>query len=157
MSLTFYISRERKLLFSDTSGNKAEWLNLIKEDCFSQNEIISSCIVIANNNSSWFPKSKVESSIGAVSPQGLETPACHSALSLPLCFGVSRSTSPRRWQRHQAHSSQGCLVLLWVILWNALRCILSNRLCFFSWMQNLMSGITCWHFSQTELKLPLFL
>lgn len=72
MSTTFYVSRERKLLFSDTSGNKAEWLNLIKEDCFSQNEIISSCIVIANDNLFWFPQSKVKSSIGAVSPQDLQ-------------------------------------------------------------------------------------
>lgn len=59
-------------------------MNLIKEDCFSQNEIISSCIVIANNNSSWFSKSKVESSIGAVSPQGLQRPrhAIQPCLSL---------------------------------------------------------------------------
>lgn len=74
MSITFYVSRGRKLLFSNTSGNKAEWLNLIKEDCFSQNKIISSCLVIANYNSFWFPKSKVESSIGAFSPQGLQRP-----------------------------------------------------------------------------------
>lgn len=68
------LQEKENFYFSDTSGNKAEWLNLIKEDCFSQNEIISSCIVIANNNSSWFPQSKVESSIGAVSPQGLQRP-----------------------------------------------------------------------------------
>lgn len=72
MSTTFYVSRERKLLFSDTSGNKTEWLNLIKEDCFSQNEIISSCIVIANDNLFWFPKSKIKSSIGATSPEDLQ-------------------------------------------------------------------------------------
>lgn len=144
-----FMSQEKENFYFPIHLGMKQWLNLIKEDCSSQNEIISSCTVIACDNLFWFPKPKVKSSIGCFT-SGSQGPLssiqpCLLGWFLPFYLFASHQ---HHLQAIKPHLPSPSAV-------HTMKCYgkhLLSCLCLLSRMQNLLFEVTCCYRPQKELK-----